>query len=478
MRRAIVFVVLVAVSGILAPAARADAVLHSPVPGPIVEPFRAPTSAYGRGNRGVEYRPPTNTEVAAAAAGTVRFAGPVARELWVTIEHPDSLRTSYGPLSSVVVAPGQVVSAGQPVGTSTDRLHFGVRSGNVYLDPEPLLAVTVHARLVPTSEEAGFDRSGSGGLLKRTLRWLRHMGSFLTGGRASCTKADAPLPPAPTDHVVILVAGYGSDSRSAAGIGRLDVVGAGFEPSSVLRFSYAGGRVPDPSDSAEFASIAATDYDSAASQQPIEQSARALAALLEQVRARAHGRPIDLVAHSQGGLVAVTALRYLADHEGLRVVTIGSPHDGDTLAGTLSRIAAASPAAEVVLDLAEATGITQGMQHDSPSPQEMAPDSAFMDTYRATGVPADVPVTSIGGRWDPIVTAPDTQLEGAANIVVGSANPLSAHDELPGRPEVTREVTLAARGLPPSCEGLFDRLFDGTAGRLIQRVESLDPYGL
>ncbi|MEP6661973.1 MAG: peptidoglycan DD-metalloendopeptidase family protein [Acidimicrobiales bacterium] len=486
MRRAIVFVVLVVVPsvfwpGLLATAA-ADAVLQPPVPGPIVEPFRAPLSAYGSGHRGVEYRPPSGTEVRASAAGTVQFAGPVAHELWVTIVHPDSLRTSYGPLSSVAVAPGQVVGVGEPLGTSTDHLHFGVRNRNVYVDPEPLLpqppiAATVRARLVPTREEAGFGRR-DGGLLHQALGWLRHAFNFVTGGGGPCTKFDAPLPPPPAEHVVILVAGYGSNSRSLTGIEHLDVVGAGFEPSSVLRFSYAGGRIPDPSDAAEFAAITATDYDSAASQQPIEESARALADLIGQVRAVANGRPIDLVAHSQGGLVAVTSLHYLADHEGLRVVTIGSPHDGDTLAGTLGRVAKSSPAAEGLLDTLEATGATQGMEHDSPSPQEMAPDSAFMDRYRSTGVASDVPITSIGGRYDPIVTAPDTRLPGAHNIVVASAtNPLTAHDGLPGRPEVTREVTLAARGLPPSCEGLDNRVGDALIGNSIRAVESL-PVGL
>jgi pimeloyl-ACP methyl ester carboxylesterase len=278
---------------------------------------------------------------------------------------------------------------------------------------------------------------------------------------------------------VILVAGYGSNSRSVAGIEGLNVVGAGFDRSSVLRYSYEGGRIPDPSDAPEFASIAATEYDSAASQRPIEQSARALAALVEQVRAVAPGRPIDLIAHSQGGLVAVTSLYFLADHQGLRVVTVGSPHGGDTLAGTIGGLAASTPAAEVAFDLAEATGLTGGMQHDSPSPREMAAGSSFMDAYRARGVPDDVPVTSIGGRYDPIVTAPDTHLDGASNIVVtSSANPLNAHDGLPGRPEVTREVTLATRGLPPSCEGLFDRAADGVGGHVIQRLERLNPLGL
>jgi pimeloyl-ACP methyl ester carboxylesterase len=481
MRRAIDFVVFAVVPSIFGPAllataTAADAVLQPPVPGPIVEPFRAPLTAYGRGHRGVEYRPPSGTEVRASAAGTVQFAGPVAQELWVTVVHPDSLRTSYGPLSSVTVAPGQVVGVGEPLGTSTDHLHFGVRHGSDYVDPEPLLpeaSVTVRARLVPTSEEAGFGRQG--GWLRTALGWLRGAFLFFTHGGGECTKFDAPLPPPPAEHVVILVAGYGSNSRSHAGIEGLDVVGAGFDPSSVLRFSYAGGRIPDPSDAAEFAAITTTDYDSAVSQQPIEESARALADLVGQVRAVANGRPIDLIAHSQGGLVAVTSLQYLADHEGLRVITIGSPHEGDTLAGAFGRVAK-HPEAEVLLDTLEATGATQGMQHDSPSPQEMAPGSEFMDRYGKTGVPSDVPITSIGGRYDLIVTAPDTRLPGARNIVVASAtNPFDSHDGLPGRPEVTREVTLAARGLPPSCEGLDDRIGDAVFGHTIRGFERFLP---
>ena len=138
------------------------------------------------------------------------------------------------------------------------------------------------------------------------------------------------------------------------------------------------------------------------------------------------------MAHSQGGLVAVTSLHYLADHEGLRVITIGSPHQGDTLAGAFGAVAT-HPGAELVLDAVEATGATQGMQHDSPSPQEMARGSAFMDRYRATAVASDVPITSIGGRYDLIVTAPDTRLPGARSIVVASAtNPFDSHDGLPG----------------------------------------------
>jgi hypothetical protein len=108
----------------------------------------------------------------------------------------------------------------------------------------------------------------------------------------------------------------------------------------------------------------------------------------------------------------------------------------------------------------------------------MAPGSAFMDRYRKTGVASDVPITSIGGRYDLIVTAPDTRLPGARNIVVASAtNPFTAHDGLPGLPEVTRQVTLAARGLPPSCEGLDDRIGDAVIGHTIRGIESL-PFGL
>ncbi len=95
------------------------------------------------------------TSVRAAAGGVVRFSGEVAGTLYVVIEHPSGLRTTYGRLSSVGLGIGVSVPAAGPVGTAGARLFFGVRApvrlGGGYLDPARFLARLVGpARLVPT----------------------------------------------------------------------------------------------------------------------------------------------------------------------------------------------------------------------------------------------------------------------------------------------------------------------------------------
>ena len=125
---------------------------RAPVPGPIVDPFRPPPTPYAPGHRGVDYRTRPGQAVVAAAGGTVLFAGQVGGGLDVVVLHSDGIRTSYGGLASISVHRGQAVAAGQPVGTSTASVHFGVRAGRAYLDPQVLLAdppaAPAHAYLV------------------------------------------------------------------------------------------------------------------------------------------------------------------------------------------------------------------------------------------------------------------------------------------------------------------------------------------
>ena len=77
-----------------------------PVDAPISDPFRPPTTPYGPGNRGIEYATPPGATVVASADGTVRFAGVVAGKRWVTLNHADDVRTTYGPLAEFGVSMG------------------------------------------------------------------------------------------------------------------------------------------------------------------------------------------------------------------------------------------------------------------------------------------------------------------------------------------------------------------------------------
>jgi murein DD-endopeptidase MepM/ murein hydrolase activator NlpD len=147
-------------------------VYRPPVDGPIVDHFRPPACTWCPGNRGIDYAPPRGTPVHASAAGVVSFAGPVGSELFVVVTHSDGLRSTYAFLASVAVRVGQRVAAGEVVGTSGSELHFGVRRGTVYLDPELLFAGWVpRARLVPTDGGPPRPPGRRLGAAARPLTW-------------------------------------------------------------------------------------------------------------------------------------------------------------------------------------------------------------------------------------------------------------------------------------------------------------------
>ncbi len=126
-----------------------------PVDAPIVERFHPPACTWCPGNRGIDYATAPGTPVRASASGLVTFAGPVGGDRFVTIAHADGLRTTYAFLASISVAAGDRVLQGDVVGTSGTGLHFGVRRGDVYLDPELLFAgARAVARLVPLDGRA------------------------------------------------------------------------------------------------------------------------------------------------------------------------------------------------------------------------------------------------------------------------------------------------------------------------------------
>jgi murein DD-endopeptidase MepM/ murein hydrolase activator NlpD len=118
-----------------------------PVQGPVTRRFDPPGSPYGSGHRGIDIAVPLGTEVLAAKEGVVAFAGPVAGGLYVSVDHPDGVRTTYSWLSEVSVRAGDEVERGDVLGRSgpghpgvdPPHLHLGARLGSVYLDPMLLL---------------------------------------------------------------------------------------------------------------------------------------------------------------------------------------------------------------------------------------------------------------------------------------------------------------------------------------------------
>jgi murein DD-endopeptidase MepM/ murein hydrolase activator NlpD len=97
-----------------------------------------------RFHTGVDYSAPVGTRVAAASAGIVTYAGPLAGG-WgkvITIGHGADVRTMYAHLSAVRVRVGARVDAGQTIGlvgksgnASGAHLHFEVRVRGAAVDP-------------------------------------------------------------------------------------------------------------------------------------------------------------------------------------------------------------------------------------------------------------------------------------------------------------------------------------------------------
>jgi len=134
-----------------------------PVVGPVINGYRPPSSPYGPGHRGIDIAVPIGTPVSAAAGGVVAFAGSIAGSLYVSIDHPDGVRTTYSYLSSIAVHRGDVVAQGDVIGATghghpaiqVDHLHFGARFDGAYIDPMLLLPapdLTALIRLAPLVE--------------------------------------------------------------------------------------------------------------------------------------------------------------------------------------------------------------------------------------------------------------------------------------------------------------------------------------
>ena len=115
-----------------------------PVDAPVVRPFE-PHDPYGPGHRGVDLDARAGMPVRAAERGRVGHAGQVAGVVWVSVDHEDGIRTSYGPLTALHVAAGDDVARGDVLGLvapshhgdpDIDRgLHLGARRDGAYLDP-------------------------------------------------------------------------------------------------------------------------------------------------------------------------------------------------------------------------------------------------------------------------------------------------------------------------------------------------------
>jgi murein DD-endopeptidase MepM/ murein hydrolase activator NlpD len=126
------------------PQPRSGATHAVPLFGEVVRVYDAPDDPYAPGHRGIDVAAPASSPVRASAPGTVSFAGNVAGNVSVTIDHDASLQTTYSYLAEIAVKKGQKVSRGTVVGTVgaghagsglPSHVHLSARRDEAYFDP-------------------------------------------------------------------------------------------------------------------------------------------------------------------------------------------------------------------------------------------------------------------------------------------------------------------------------------------------------
>ena len=470
--------------------------------------FRPPPTPYAPGDRGVDYATVAGTAVLASAAGRVLFAGPVAGTLAITVLHADGLRTSYSFLATVGVAAGEDVAQGQVIATTGTFFHFGVRDPTgTYLDPERLFAGRIGVHLVPGADDgqaplgahdfsiAGevqtlvgvvadhLAASGSPSLLalSHELLALSPAVSLATlageledwrRSQQACTPAGVSPPP-PGRRIAVLVAGVGSNDTKAS-VDAVDTTALGYAAGDVVRFSYNGGRVAGRpiAPGGVASSIPASAYGPPDTETDLRPVADRLVELLDRLAALAPGVPIDVIAHSQGGVVVHLALiqgharRDLPGQVGT-VVTISSPHQGTDLATGLAALRGA-PVGELALHATRDLG-RLSLDPDSTSLAQLSETSDLSQELRQP-LPAGLHVLSIGASGDPVVPWVRTPTPGASTALI-PMNGFDTHSALPGSAAVTREIALARAGMGTTCVGLAQGLAMVVTSHLVAQSE-------
>jgi hypothetical protein len=527
-----------------------------PVPGRLVEPFRAPAARYAAGHRGVDFAAPPGTVVRAAGSGTVVVAGPVAGSLHVVVAHDGGLRTSYSFLATVSARVGAHVGVGTALGTAGGSgpahepgvLHFGLRIGDEYVDPMVLFRpvdLTKLVRLAPVDEPAqhgldppelearslsdalGLDRPGPGSVASSFLAGAAPDGSDSAGGsdgrgpdllgaagdvvggaagwlalavvggagatsavagwvwrrtpfaavardlgeagrrfadwvrsRFDCTDGDGGGPGGGgSGHRLMAVAGINShtDPRTGATFA-LDTDALGYRRSEVDYFSYSGRAT----------------YTAADTQRDLDRAASLLADQLRAAQRREPGREVDLIGHSQGGVVIDLFLSryYDASDETFpplgTVVTLSSPHTGAPIATAIGEARETATGRAIVGAVDEAAGGAVP-RSESPAVGQLREGSRVTRSASAP-LPDHVELTAIGSVDDLVVPANHAGHEGARNVTL-NADGFNDHSAILRDAAALRAARLALEGRQAPCIGFTDGLRGAIEPVVISRLE-------
>ncbi|HVF53121.1 MAG TPA: peptidoglycan DD-metalloendopeptidase family protein [Actinomycetota bacterium] len=464
-------------SAALAPATASPAVLQPPVDAPIAASFVAPEVDWGPGHRGVDYRVPAGTQVRAAAAGAVSFAGMVAGTQAVTVDHGDGLASTYSSLSEIHVRAGDRVGAGAWIGRSgvaheggVEGLHFGVKVGGSYVDPLSWLAPIDPTGAIHLVEDVGWPSEA-------VPEVLRPSSDRAGNNKVPCARGPRPAAgqlTAPNDNIAVAVAGISSSTMSdppSAGIYEYGPELLGYAPEHVYRFSYRGTDGPRFHER----------YPASATYGDIVVAAGRLALLMEAIARKHPGAEVDLIAHSQGGIVSRVYLEHYArpwDPRLPRVehlVTFASPHLGAPAAALTPALdeTASGPALLDGLSGLSRSGALPMPDPRSAATAQLAPGSSLIRWLASEDLSFGTKALALSIPDDVVVPADHALFPGEVSRTVAPAFGW-AHGAIVSHPEARDLAHGFLRAAATPCPGLWDR-WGPRAGWLVSHLTGRVP---
>jgi pimeloyl-ACP methyl ester carboxylesterase len=243
-----------------------------------------------------------------------------------------------------------------------------------------------------------------------------------------------------SDHRVMIVAGLDSSITNGGPSTALPAGRLGYEAKDVSYFSYArdGG-----------------DYAAADTEGSLRTAARRLGAQLRELERREPGREVDLIGHSQGGVVMTEFLLHVyhpsdPSYPPLGVaVAMASPlggATGATVEGELNR----SAVGKLALQAAHAAGAPDP---NARSLGELNKRSDFSRDNRSGQLPPMIDLTSIGATQDVIAPAVDTARREASRFTV-TPHRLNGHSGIITDDSALRATRAAIEGKQLPCQSL------------------------
>ncbi len=285
----------------------------------------------------------------------------------------------------------------------------------------------------------------------RLLQWAR--------SRLHCTD-DAPDADGTggSGHALMVVAGINSAWDGQGNAVGLPTDSLHYDPSEVRSFSYDGSGA----------------YRNPDTWNPLEAAANQLAEQLRTMEREHPGREVDLIAHSQGGVVVDLFLQRIYQSSDPSfpplgtVISLSSPHRGAPLATAAQRVAG-SASGRALLDH---VGPTAGLPpRDAMSVRQLDERSPTMQSLWSKRLPYNVDYTSIGGLDDFVVPATQIDVPGGQRVLVDPSGVANDHTAITQDRRAMRAVRLALEGRPPPCVSLGEGLRGAVEPLLVTRLE-------